>query len=75
MILLDNSFEQFISHTQVNPAVSQYFMLGSFVKMAKLAQFFGVLFYHCKKYVLIVTKKLLGYVLGDFFTNASGHPA
>jgi hypothetical protein len=27
-----------------------------------------------KSYVLIMTKIGLGYILGDFFTNASGHP-
>jgi hypothetical protein len=25
-------------------------------------------------YVLILAKTVLGYILGDFFTNASGHP-
>jgi hypothetical protein len=32
-------------------------------------------FSHGKSYVLILKKNLLGSVLGDFFTNSSGHPA
>jgi hypothetical protein len=34
-------------------------------------------FFHGKSYVVmyvIFTKNGLGYTLGDFFTNASGHP-
>jgi hypothetical protein len=30
--------------------------------------------FHGKSCVLIFTRNGLGYVLGDFFTNASGHP-
>jgi hypothetical protein len=32
-------------------------------------------FSHGKSYVLILKKNGLGSVLGDFFTNSSGHPA
>jgi hypothetical protein len=32
-------------------------------------------FFHGTSCVLIFTRNLLGYILGDFFTNASGHPA
>jgi hypothetical protein len=35
---------------------------------------FWASFYHGKSYVLILTKNVLGNILGDFFTNASGHP-
>jgi hypothetical protein len=31
-------------------------------------------FFHCTSYVLIVTKHWLGYNIGDFVTDASGHP-
>jgi hypothetical protein len=31
-------------------------------------------FIHSTSYVLIWTKICLGYTLGDFFTNSSGHP-
>jgi hypothetical protein len=31
-------------------------------------------FSHGTSYVLILTKNGLGYILGDFFTNSSGHP-
>jgi hypothetical protein len=35
---------------------------------------FGLLFSHCKSYALCnFDKKLLGWVLGDFFTNSPGH--
>jgi hypothetical protein len=30
--------------------------------------------FHCKIYVLILTKNELGYISGDFFTNSSSHP-
>jgi hypothetical protein len=32
-------------------------------------------FFHCESYALISAKNGLGYILGDFFTNSSGHPA
>jgi hypothetical protein len=37
---------------------------------------FGLLFpmYQLFMYVFIFTKNGLGYILGDFFTNSSGHP-
>jgi hypothetical protein len=31
-------------------------------------------FFHGKSNVVIFTKNVFGYILGDFFTNASGHP-
>jgi hypothetical protein len=31
-------------------------------------------FFHGKSNVVIFTKNIFGYILGDFFTNASGHP-
>jgi hypothetical protein len=31
-------------------------------------------FLHGKIYALVMTKYGLGYVLGDFFANSSGHP-
>jgi hypothetical protein len=33
------------------------------------------IFSHENCYVLILTKSGLGYILGDFFINSSGHPA
>jgi hypothetical protein len=35
---------------------------------------FGATFFRSTSYVLIGTKHGLGYILGDFFTNSSGHP-
>jgi hypothetical protein len=42
-------------------------------KWQKKAKMLGNLF-HGKSYVLMLTKNRLGYSLGDFFTNSSGHP-
>jgi hypothetical protein len=47
--------------------------LGSGFKIAELALILG-LFFHSTGYVLILTKKWLGFILGDFFANLSGHP-
>jgi hypothetical protein len=32
-------------------------------------------FFHGFSYALILAQKWLGYILGDFFKNSSGHPA
>jgi hypothetical protein len=44
-----------------------------FIQKYRSSQIFG-LFFHGKSYVLILTKSALGYILGDFFSNLSGHP-
>jgi hypothetical protein len=46
--------------------------LGSFLKLEKNRKFLGQFLTKCK--ICIIFGKTLGYVLGDFFTNASGHP-
>jgi hypothetical protein len=48
--------------------------LGGFSKITELAQIFGLLFPQRSSYVFILAKNGLGYILGDFFTNSSGHP-
>jgi hypothetical protein len=48
--------------------------LGCLLKITELDLIFGLL-YLFSNYVLILTKYGLGFVLGDFFTNSSGHPA
>jgi hypothetical protein len=40
----------------------------------KSGQNFGAAFYHRKSYTIIWTQNGLGYILGDFLANASGHP-
>jgi hypothetical protein len=35
----------------------------------------GPLLCNGKSYAIIVTKHELGYIMGDFFRNSSGHPA
>jgi hypothetical protein len=47
---------------------------AGFFKFTEEAQIIGLLFSHSKRYVLILTKHGLGYILGDLFTNSSGHP-
>jgi hypothetical protein len=49
---------------------------GLFLKKnAKVAQIIYLLFSHVKSYVLIWSNCGLGNILGDFYTNSSGHPA
>jgi hypothetical protein len=48
--------------------------LGSGLKITKAANFYGVLF-PMVPVIINLTKNGLGYILGDFFTNSSGHPA
>jgi hypothetical protein len=44
------------------------------MKIKELADMFGLLF---PQLIICINfdKKGLGYILGDFFTNSSGHPA
>jgi hypothetical protein len=49
--------------------------MDSFSKITEVAHIDGPLFSTIKvTYALILTKKGLGYILGDFLTNSSGHP-
>jgi hypothetical protein len=48
---------------------------GQFCEYYKSSPNFMATFFHGKSYKLIWTKNGLGYILCDFFTNASGHPA
>jgi hypothetical protein len=50
------------------------FYQGSVLKNSEVARILGLLFSYGKSYVLISPKHLLGYVLGDFVANPSGHP-
>jgi hypothetical protein len=54
--------------------IGRLFTLCSFVKLTEKNLLSGY-FFNCKSYVLIITKNVLGYILGDFFSNAFGHPA
>jgi hypothetical protein len=51
------------------------FSLGSFFKITELAEIFDLLFFHGKSSVLSLTNNGLGYILGEFYTNSSGHHA
>jgi hypothetical protein len=56
--------------------VGQLFTLACFKKIAEVAPFWaGCSFPRKKSYELILSKSGLGYILGEFFTNSSGHPA
>jgi hypothetical protein len=43
-------------------------------KSTEEALLFGLLFSRSESYASIFTEHGLGHVLGDFFTNSSGHP-
>jgi hypothetical protein len=43
--------------------------------MTEVAQIYGPLFPNVTVYVFVLAKNGLGYILGDMFTNSSGHPA
>jgi hypothetical protein len=43
------------------------------VKIAKVARIIGILFYAVKFMYNFLLKNGKGYILGDFFRNASGH--
>jgi hypothetical protein len=48
--------------------------LGVVLKISEVAHAFGATRFHGKSKFLTKTPKFLGYILGDLFTNASGHP-
>jgi hypothetical protein len=50
------------------------FSLGSFLRLRKYPKILGNFFRSSGFVVLILAKNGLGYILGDFFTNSSGHP-
>jgi hypothetical protein len=54
--------------------LGDYFSLG-FFNISEIAQIYGLLFSQIICSVLILTKNGFGYILGDFFTNSSGHSA
>jgi hypothetical protein len=54
--------------------LGQQLSLGSFMKIAEKSKVFLARFWRRKSCVLILTKSELGYTLGDFFANSSGHP-
>jgi hypothetical protein len=51
-----------------------FFTFGGLLKLTEVAQVYVLLFPHGSGYVLILAKARLGYILGEFFTNSSGHP-
>jgi hypothetical protein len=53
----------------------QFFSLCSFLKVTEVAHIFGARSFHGKKFCIDFDKNGLGYILGDFFANSSGHPA
>jgi hypothetical protein len=53
--------------------VTVYF--GYFFQIKEIAYIdYWATYFHGKSYVFVLAKNGLGYILGDFFTNASGHP-
>jgi hypothetical protein len=52
--------------------------LGSLLKITKVLQIVRLLFFYDKRRVIILTKikeNVVGYLMGHFLTNSSGHPA
>jgi hypothetical protein len=49
------------------------FTLGSGSKLTEVACISGLLLFRGTSYALILTKNGLGFILGHFFTNSSGH--
>jgi hypothetical protein len=52
--------------------LGDYFLWEDFWKLQKQRKLSGY-FFQETSYVLILTKRVLGCTLGDFFTNPSGH--
>jgi hypothetical protein len=51
-----------------------YCTVGRFIKITEVARILGYIFPKCKFWINL-DKNGLGYILGDFFINSSGHPA
>jgi hypothetical protein len=51
------------------------FTLSNFFKIPKEDQMLWLHLFTKKSYVQILINNGLGYILGEFFTNSSGHPA
>jgi hypothetical protein len=49
--------------------------LGSFSKISEVAQTLSIYLPKIGLIGLILTKNVLGYILGEFFNHLSGHPA
>jgi hypothetical protein len=54
--------------------IGRLFSLGSSSKNCKSIPNILAAIFCGKHYVSILTKNVLGYILGDFFKNSSGHP-
>jgi hypothetical protein len=54
--------------------IGRLFTLGGCSENNRIGPIFWATFCHGTIYVLIMTKNGLGSILGDFFTNPSGHP-
>jgi hypothetical protein len=55
--------------------IGRLFTLGSGLKITEVEHIFELpTFFHGASYAFILSKNGLGSILGDFFTNSSGHP-
>jgi hypothetical protein len=50
------------------------FYFGPFCENYRSNTNYWATLFHSARFVLILTNHVLGYILGDFFTNSSGHP-
>jgi hypothetical protein len=53
--------------------IGRLLTMSSFVANYRSSQNIRATLFHCKSYELILTKKWLGYILVELFTNSSGH--
>jgi hypothetical protein len=54
--------------------IGRLFTLGGIHKIIEVAKLFRATIFHGTSYVLMLTWNGLGCILGDFFTDPSGHP-
>jgi hypothetical protein len=56
------------------PPIRKLFTSIRVLKITEICSINWATFFRGANYELILTNNLLGYILGDFFTNSSGHP-
>jgi hypothetical protein len=66
-----DQFGRFFAYVKYIYTYFGQFVLENSISTSNLV---GFLFFHGKSYVLLLTKNGSCCILGDFFTNSSGHP-
>jgi hypothetical protein len=55
--------------------IGRLFTLGCYLKITEAAKTIWLHFFHGTIYLFILTQNGAGYILGDAYSNSSGHPA